>query len=249
MCEAADSLRLAGRYSDADILANRVLRDPSARVASSRDAVSTALVQVGLIALDRGDTDWDRIESLFRQGLQVFENLVATEPSGKYEAENDIWRARIYNNLGLVFSARGEYHKCIEFYERSLRLKSRHHELYGIAQTYGNLAKTEILVGRLPRAVAALNRIVEQLKRTPDIHICADTVSGCLTALIDKKNVSLRIRSPMDVQSKSERWWRGLLRQSHALSPSVKSVLTNLYQLRVIRNKLHTPHDRFHGTH
>ena len=64
-------------------------------------------MQCGLIALDRSDKDYNRIEAFFKDGLRVFKEFVATEAPGKYEAENGIWRARILNNLGLVSMARG----------------------------------------------------------------------------------------------------------------------------------------------
>lgn len=104
ICEVADSLRLGGKFEESRRLSESVLKDPAARLPGCGDAVSTALVECGLVALDRGETDFDKIESLFRRGLEVFEKLVAAEPAGENLAENDVWRARIFNNLGLVLA-------------------------------------------------------------------------------------------------------------------------------------------------
>ncbi len=237
MCEVADSLRLARRYAVAEHLAQKILRDRFAQVASCRDVMSTALVQCGLVALDRGDTDFDKIESLFRQGLQVFEELVTTETPGKYEAENDIWRARIFNNLGLVLAARAKYGTSMEMYQRSLRLKARHHDRYGIAQTYANLAKVQILAGDVNAAVTSMGLLVDQLARIPDAYICADAIAGCLTALRDSKRLTVNIRNPSAASARSEQWWQKLLLQSHSSSRPIRRILANLRQLSSISKR------------
>jgi len=239
MCEVADSLRKARQFSRAETLTKRVISDPAARSHASKDAVSTALVQCGLIAIDRGDKDYDRIERFFQEGLRIFEELVATEPPGKYEAENDIWRARILNNLGLVSMARGDYPLSVSRFGQSVDLKIRHHERYGIAQTYGNLAKAQILQGRLSEAATTLAQLVAEARLTPDPYICNDSISGCLAALRDTRRLILRIRTEAAV-SQPDRWWRRLVHSPRATKP-MRRILSNLNELRTLHTALRLP--------
>lgn len=232
MCELADSLRLAKRYAEAENLARQVIGYPSTRIGPARDAFSTTLVQLGLIALDRGDTDFDRIESLFRQALEVFEELVASEAPGKYDAENDIWRSRIFNNLGLVLAARRDYAASINMYRRSLALKARHHERYGIAQTHANLAKLEICMGQLAAAARLLDLLCQELIELPDAFICSDAVIGCLSALRDTKLLPVIVHDVESVSSRSERWWRSFVRRCGAAPPPVQRILAAVQKLR-----------------
>ena len=241
MCEVADSLRLARLYKPAEKLAIDVLRDPSARKSVCRDVVSTALVQRGLISLDRGDTDFAQIETLFRQALQVFEQLVASEPPGKYEAENDIWRARIFNNLGLVLAAQGKFRASTIAYQRSLRLKAGHHDRYGMAQTYANLAKAQILAADLKAAASSTSALLRLMKQVPDAYICADGILGCLTALRDTNRIVLRKRDPLLAAGRSKRWWRNLANQCRSGSIYVKRIASCLVDLNRIRE------ERLHG--
>lgn len=239
MCEVADSLRKARQFSRAKDLADSVLSDPAARIPSSRDAVSTALVQCGLIALDRGDKDYDRIEAFFQNGLKVFEELVASEPPGTFEAENDIWRARILNNLGLVSLARGAYRQSVLQFTQSVDLKTRHHERYGVTQTYANLAKAQILQSRLSAAATTLGRLLAESNLTPDPYICADTISGCLAALRDTKTLSIQI-PPEAAVTQSKRWWKHLAHMPHATIPSLGRIVSILSELHLIHDRMHT---------
>jgi hypothetical protein len=237
MCEVADSLRLGRKFEEARRLSERVLKDSAARLPVCADAVSTALVECGLVALDRGDTHVDKIESLFRRGLEVFERLVATETAGKNRAENDIWRARIFNNLGLVLAARGEYSRSIRMYERSIALKARHHERYGIAQTSANLARLQILNRKLAAAAATVSRLVDEMERIPDVYICGDAVAGCLVALSDRGYLSVRIRQLTKSAGRTQKWWRKIERSSSS-SHSVKKIVRDLAQLSAVYRRL-----------
>jgi tetratricopeptide (TPR) repeat protein len=234
MCEVADALRLGGKFEESRRLSERVLKDSAARLPGCGDVVSTALVECGLVALDRGETDFDKIESLFRRGLEVFEKLVAAEPAGENLAENDIWRARIFNNLGLVLAARGEYRRSMRMYERSMALKARHHERYGIAQTSANLAKLQILNRQLTAASATLSRLVEEMKRIPDPYICGDAIAGCLGALSDRRCLPFRARNLAKAAERADEWWRRLERKSSSSTHSVKRIVRSLVQLGAV---------------
>jgi hypothetical protein len=238
MCEVADAQRLAMRYNEADDLAQRVLAHPAARMPACKDAVSTALVQRGLVALDRGDTDFGAIEKFFRDGLQVFEELVTVEPPGKYAAENDIWRARIFNNLGLVLVVGGRCRAGVRMYGRSLRLKAKHHERYGIAQTYANLARAHILLGDMSGAKTSLKVLAGQMAQIPDAYICWDAISGCLAALHETKRLPFKAKYPAVGKARSAGWWNRLIVKTGASPPTVRRIIAILRQLQDISKVL-----------
>jgi tetratricopeptide (TPR) repeat protein len=242
ICEVADSLRLARRYEEAELLAKLVLDDRFSRLPECRDVVSTGLVQLGLISLDCGDQDFDKIAGLFRQASQVFDDLVKSEPPGKYDAENDIWRARIMNNVGLLLAAQGEAAKSIRMYRRSIRLKAKHHDRYGISQTLANIAAAEILDGKLNAAAKTAQQLVVRLTQDPDAYICADAVVGCLGALRKTNRLRARIRNLTSVPTRPERWWQDLLSASQAAPRPEMEILTALQRLSVLRRGL--PHSK-----
>src|SRR5271157_1081333 len=238
MCEVADSLRLAGRYREAERLAKSVLEDRFSRLPECRDVISTALVQLGLIALDREDKNFEEIAAHFRRASEVFEELVQSEPAGKYDAENDIWRARMLNNTGLLLTAQGEIEKGIRTYRRSIRLKAKHHDRYGIAQTLANIAAAEILDGKLNAAAKTAQQLVARLTQDPDAYICADAVVGCLGALHKTNRLRIRVRKLASVPTRSERWWQGLLSASRTSPRSEMRLLMALHTLSALRRGL-----------
>jgi hypothetical protein len=231
MCEVSDSMRRAKRFGEAESLASGVTKCPCARTGPSRDAYSTALVELGLIALDRGEPDLAKIEAYFWHGLEVFEALVASEPPGKFAAENDIWRARIFNNLGLVLAARHDFPASKKMYERSLALKARHHERYGVAQTHANLAMVQISAGRVRAAASILKILAEELSEIPDAFVCNDAVCGCLSALRRAKLLPVALRKISGVPSRPERWWRIFLKRSRTGHRNIRQVLDRIHDL------------------
>jgi tetratricopeptide (TPR) repeat protein len=238
MCDVAEAQRLAMRYNEADDLALSVLTHPAARMPVCKDAISTALVQRGLVALDRGDTDFVAIEKFFRDGLQVFEELVATEPPGRYAAENDIWRAQILNNLGLVLVAGGRYRAGVLMYERSIRLKEKHHERYGIAQAYANLARAQILLGDMPGTKTSLKVLAGQMAQIPDAYICWDAISGCLAALNETNGLTFKAKYPAVGKGRSGAWWNRLIARTRASPQAVRRIIAILRQLHDLSRNL-----------
>jgi tetratricopeptide (TPR) repeat protein len=159
------------------------------------DVLSTVYVVLGLCDLDRRKTNYAEIEHNFFEALRIFEALVDREEHNRYRVENDIWRARIFNNLGLVSAARGQYSKAIRYNQRSCRLKLKHFEEYGLAQTTSNLAKTYIAMGELKLALAALQEVVAWMRRIPDAYICEDAILETLLTLQSNGFISITQRA------------------------------------------------------
>jgi tetratricopeptide (TPR) repeat protein len=238
MCEVADSLRLAARYEDAEKLARQVLSDRASRNPSNGIAVSTALNQLGLIALDRGDSDVAEIESFFWRAMKVLESLIPTKQRDKYRTEDEIWRARIFNNLGLVLAAKRNYTESLKMYQQSLRLKLKHHDQYGVVQTRANLARLQVLTGRITEAAASAVLLVQELTRIPDSYICADAINGCFSALAEKNYLPYQARDLAQANLRSARWWREILVASRDLSQPARSIVASLNELSLIWKKL-----------
>lgn len=238
MCEVAESLRLGKRYSEAESLAVSVLKHPAAKMPASADTVSTALVVLGLILLDREDPDLHKIRALFLEGLTIFEKLVASEPRGKFQAENDTWRARIFNNLGLVSAKEGKYDESIKLYKRSLDLKQKHHEQYGVLQTSVNIAKVQMLSGHIDDAAKTLNSLVAGLARIPDVYICQDAIGCCLGVLLEKGFLRLALRNPERCHTRSNSWWRAFLERARSAPLAIRRILRGLNRLAVLSRRL-----------
>jgi tetratricopeptide (TPR) repeat protein len=47
--------------------------------------------------------------------------------------------AQTYNNLGLVYAAKGEWERAIEFYQKDLEISERVGDIHGMASTWTNL--------------------------------------------------------------------------------------------------------------
>ncbi len=170
--------------------------------------------------------------------MKVLESLVPTKQRDKYRTEDDIWRARIFNNLGLVLAAKQDYDGSLEMYRQSFRLKLKHHDQYGVVQTRANLARLQILTGRVTEAAASAVLLVQELTRIPDSYICADAINGCFSALAEKKYLPYPAHVLAKANSRSARWWHWILAASHDLTQPTRSIVANLNELSLIWKKL-----------
>jgi tetratricopeptide (TPR) repeat protein len=237
-CEVADNLRISRRFEEAMQLCQEVLNDPAARRLTSADMVSTAHVQLGLCDLDRGSREFDIIEKHFMTGLEIFEALVKRERDNKYAVENDIWRARIFNNLGLLYAAKGDHKKSIEYFTKSLKIKARHHEQYGYAQTLSNVAKVQISSGHIKKAVLTLTRVVNIMREVPDPYICQDAVIEILFVLKATRLIKLQTSSIQEAMTRSDEWWRKVRRLAAKSDALLTVIVDNLMHLRRIWQKV-----------
>lgn len=238
ICEVADNLRISQRFEEAIQLCHEVLNDPSAKRLTSADMVSTAYVELGLCDLDRGSRDFDSIEKHFMTALEVFNALVEKEGGKRYVVENDIWRARIFNNLGLVYAAKDDHKKSIEYFMKSLKIKERHHERYGYAQTLSNVAKVQISAGHTKRAVDALSRVIDIMREVPDPYICQDAVIEMLFVLKAKHHIKIQNRSIQEAMTKPDRWWRNVRHTASKNDSSLTIIIDYLMHLRGIWQKV-----------
>jgi tetratricopeptide (TPR) repeat protein len=240
LCGMANSLRVAQRYDESILVCRRVIRSRAAHEPHNADVLSTAYVVSALCDLDRRKKNYADIEHNFLEALRIFEALIAREKHNRHRVENDIWRARIFNNLGLVSAARGYHRKAIRYYLRSCRLKRRHFEEYGLAQTTSNLAKTYTAIGKLKLALAAVREVTAWMRKIPDAYICEDAILETLTTLQSRGLISVTQRACDHAAHYSRSWWRNLLNHAKKKHRQAFPILNALYELRVILASIHT---------
>ena len=188
--------------------------------------------------MDRRKTNYDEIQMNFLEGLRVFEELIGREKGNRHLVENDIWRARIFNNLGLLYEAKGQHRKAVQYYLRSCKLKRKHFEEYGLAQTTSNLAKTYIATGELALARGCLEQVLAWMQKIPDSYICEDAIFEVLDSLQSKGLLKMNPGVPALAADYSSSWWRAQISKSQKSQRHVSAILRTLNELRVILSRI-----------
>lgn len=129
-------------------------------------------------------------------------------------------------------------YQSIRKYKRSIRLKSKHHDRYGISQTLANIAVAQILDRKLSQAALTADQLVARLTEDPDAYICADAVVGCLGALRKTNRFRTPVRNLASVRMRSERWWQDLLENLRTGSKPEKRLLSALKRLSALNRGL-----------
>jgi hypothetical protein len=106
-CAVADSLRRRAVFASEGSARQRSIRSRRP-IPSNRDAVSTAWCGAGLVLLIAVTKTTTGSGHSFKTALRFPEELVASEPPGTFEAENDIRRVA-FSQPRLVSLARGAY--------------------------------------------------------------------------------------------------------------------------------------------
>jgi tetratricopeptide (TPR) repeat protein len=238
LCGMANTLRVSGRFDDSVQVCHRVINSRAANHPSNADVLSTAYVVLALCDLDRRKTNYSEIETSFLEGLRIFEELIRREKNNRHLVENDIWRARIFNNLGLLYEAKGQHRKAIQYYLRSCKLKRKHFEEYGLAQTTSNLAKTYVATNKMALALGCLQEVLAWMQKIPDSYICEDAIFEVLHALQSKALVKIKPEVAALAADYSSSWWRAQIRKSQKSQPHVSAILRTLNELRIILSRI-----------
>ena len=174
------------------------------------------------------------IESHFTRALKVFEELVKREKGNRYVVENDIWRARILNNFGLLYSRRKDARNAIKFFRRSIEIKTRHNERQGVSRTLSNIANLQLKYGDLDHAAQTLNELVEIMGDLPDKYICEDTISQTLEILQITVKLPIKEKS-LDPMEKPSPW---VLNDDRPLDSALEEILRSLLRLMDILKRI-----------
>lgn len=217
LSNAANLMRLAGRFEDSRRLCRRTLDNPSVKREENADSMSALAVITGLCFLDEGRGNYREIEHLFIEGLRLA-NVYAQygksrHPTDAYLVGGVIWKARILNNLGYLYATEGEHRKALRAYKDALEIKRRYSEEVGVAQTEVNMAVSLLHLGVAGEAAEYLEDALRCMQKTPDFYVCRDALFYVLRAI-----PKVRDTIPGDCvlegfQPIDDRAWRSVRRQ------------------------------------
>lgn len=171
---AANCLRIDRQYEEARLLYRKVI---SARIYSDPSHLfirSTALVGLGLCLMDEDEKRPEEAEAYYLQALEATERFAATERATSQSASVDIWKARIYNNLGLVKSNQQRWQEAEQYFRDSMALKEKNHEEVGWAQSCANLAKVYYRMERQADLLGCFDHVTRVMHKNPDRSLCED---------------------------------------------------------------------------
>jgi tetratricopeptide (TPR) repeat protein len=207
ICSVADSMRILGRYTEAIELCERVMRSRFCRRPDQVDQLATVNNLVALCELDSGEGGYERAKFHFRQALDCVQRYKAGYLNSSNAIGIEIFRARITNNLGIVYSNRGEYQRAIAAYTLSREVKAAHHDDRGIAQTDSNLAKCYLKMGDHYRASQSLREVVRRMTKAPDRYICKDAVDEMFPLMFEVAGLTVSVAEPRG-EAADETWAR-----------------------------------------
>lgn len=176
LAEVANLYRIMGDYDDCERIAREILAHRSVLRAENADLRSSAHVHLGLCDLDRDRGNFKEIEEHFLHALADITEFGASPGGRLWRTEIEIWKARIYNNLGITYSEWGQYPQSLEYYRRSIKIKRKHHEEVGIANTLNNVTKLYVRSGKYGNAARSLRQVISILRRVPDTYVLRDAL-------------------------------------------------------------------------
>lgn len=237
---AANLLRLDGRFQEARDLIERHRRAPVARKPENADVLSAFDVITGLSHLDEGSDNYREIEELFQRGmkhLDVFAAHYGDRTADSYLVNTVVWKARIMNNLGYLYATTGDYKRAIQAYERSMRIKRQLSEQVGLAQTAVNISVAALHLSNFDYAVARLGEALEIMERTPDFYVCRDAVFFALRALLGPTSSPLAgLR--LETFKIEEVQWRKVRRELSVRIPEGQRLIDQIDDFRRILSRI-----------
>ena len=117
----------------------------------------------------------DRLWLRFHQGqlaqasAQWPEALTTFEGLGRGELLLSL-EGTLANDIGLLYQAKGEWERAIEYYERSLAFKEKVGDEYGMAPTFHNLGLVYQYKGKLDKAIEYHERSLAIVEKIGDEH-------------------------------------------------------------------------------
>jgi tetratricopeptide (TPR) repeat protein len=212
ICLLIEALRVGGKYDKALWWCDYIMKSRFANRPENAEILSSAFVVRGLLDIDRGLSNFKEIESRFQEGLRLTRIFEALQTDHSQKAAIQVWKARIYNNLGLVALAQKHYARAIANFEKSLRIKEKYHDETSIAQTQANLAKVYLSIANLSRTAACMKVTAKLMRKSPSKYICLDTIAEILGVIAEMVSVPTSLARPKLPIPKGSKFWRSLNR-------------------------------------
>jgi len=132
---------------------------------------SALLIHIGIVQYKQ--SKWDEAEGAWKEGL------------GWAERGNDEWgQAAALGNLGLVYQAKGDWDKAVEFYNRALKGLEKIGDVedpfrkHGMAYTFNNLGLVYKAKGEWGKAIEFYNKSLKIKEKIGDEHGMAQTFNN-----------------------------------------------------------------------
>jgi tetratricopeptide (TPR) repeat protein len=226
-----DTLRVAGKHDQASWWCEYTIKSKFANRPENAEILSTAFVVLGLSYLDRDLKNYSETEHCFLEGLRLTRSFELLQKDNSQKAAIQIWKARIYNNLGILESARNDFVKAIAYFNGSLKIKHKYHEETGIAQTQANLAKVYFASSNFRQGLGSLRSVVALMEKSPSAYICFDTTVEVLRLAAP----GFRFRLPISVSAvATARFWGRVERYFKMKKGKIAVVLPELRNLHKI---------------
>jgi len=113
------------------------------------------------------------------EALQFFEDLLEEELVDKLKGE-------VLGEAGLVYHAKGEWDKAIDYYQRSLEILEKVGDEHGMATTFNNLGSVYHAKGEWDKAIDYYQRSLEIKEKVGDEHGMSTTFNNLGSVYKDK---------------------------------------------------------------
>lgn len=136
--EAANCMRIIGNFQKGFEYAGNVLADESAEKFLSVLAASYNIY--GLLLLEKNIPEPENAIFYFKRANDTLNKFSATPEGQLWKEGIEVFRAKILNNLGLVYEDINNFSNALQYYKQALKIKQKFGDLPGIAQSSANIA-------------------------------------------------------------------------------------------------------------
>lgn len=193
----ADCLRIQRRFEESRGWIDVLLNSRFCRRVDQADIAATAHNLAALCLLDQGSVEFELIANHFLQAMKSLDAVEAHPDDDQKRTGIEIFRARILNNLGLLYSRSGHYEQAESVFMESAAIKKIHHDERGIAQTLTNLAKNYCRKGQIGKAATTLKAVTGLMTKSLDIYICSDAICELAPYALNLKKPILHSQLPL----------------------------------------------------
>lgn len=183
------------------------------RVEAEADIIAGIHIEMGLLHFRMGMMD-DAAE-FYQQCLEILEH-----------EELNLKKANAYRYLGVIYSIKRDFMKCLQNYQNALRVFSELNNLLGLAKTYRSVGQAFMAMGFLPETIFFLERsrdIYDEIGAKSDLGMIYGKLGD---AWIEREDYDKAIEYYMKDMEISEE-----LNNTHALAYTYRN-LGKIYRIK-----------------